>query len=186
MTTEDKSKKEILVVEDNPSFRKAAKIYFGTVEGANVTYAVDYNDAQKKIGDHEYDGGLVDCFFPKKTGSEEKDLGWSAIENLKWGLNLDGYDCTKEEYMAPIVEALKESENAQPLGINIARRLELKEIPFILATSEYHHGKLAGPICMYQRIMGWPEIIDKAEATKDQPDFWRAAYEGLLIQMAKS
>lgn len=41
---------------------------------------------------------------------------------------------------------MEESESNQPLGVLIAEEARVRGIPFVLATSTYHHDELTQPI----------------------------------------
>ncbi|MFH1505904.1 MAG: hypothetical protein ABIE94_02850 [archaeon] len=83
---------------------------------------------------------------------------------------------TQERYEA-LAFAIEENETQQPLGILVAETAEKMGLPFVLASSLFHHGDLVQKICEYQRRNGWPEIVDTNSGhTKDQPGFWGEAY----------
>ncbi|HLC31302.1 MAG TPA: response regulator [Candidatus Nanoarchaeia archaeon] len=74
---------DILIVEDNPLFREGATSYFFTQSGVQVHFAVDYDDAITKLGaEPVYGAAIVDCFFPKKTGSNDVSLGRGLVEKM--------------------------------------------------------------------------------------------------------
>lgn len=78
---------KILVVEDKDSFRSAAEQYFIQRTDVQVDYAKDYDEAMESLLKGEYDGALVDCFFPKKRGSNDISLGMEACDKLEEKIN---------------------------------------------------------------------------------------------------
>lgn len=193
---------KILVIEDREEFRVAAKKYFSSVPDVLVDYAQDYDQAMLKLNEEKYNGTLIDCFFPKKTGSGDISFGVEVCNDLENVLtdffsslrivnkkgegyieDASGKYHSVKEYVAPLREALEKAENQQPLGILVANEAEKKDIPFRLVTSENHHGDLTGKICYYQRSKGWKEIIDNEAGEKNTIPFWENAYNDLKEEL---
>jgi|SRR3989338_3066862 len=98
------------------------------------------------------------------------------------------------ELLRTIRQKYSTEPSYQPLGILIAEEAEAEGIPFVLATSTFHHDGLTQPICDYQRRNRWPELVDvlsdseeyKVEPKgKDTPLFWKEAYEVLERERVK-
>jgi hypothetical protein len=72
--------KDILLVEDNEEFYKAAKIGVPF----HIERARDYAQAQEIIAQRasKLEGALVDCFFPEQTGTGKRDLGMQVIQRI--------------------------------------------------------------------------------------------------------
>ncbi len=91
------------------------------------------------------------------------------------------------DYYYALRKAIEEDPSNQPLGILLGEVCKEKEIPFVLATSTYHHDELTQPIQNYCRREGWTLI----DCTQNNPNekatfsFWQRAYEGLLKEMKK-
>lgn len=72
-----------------------------------------------------------------------------------------------------------------PVGLLVAARCHMKNLPFVFCTAGYHHGEKYNWINMLQRTMRWPELIDAssdryAEAEHKQ---WDKAYQSLEGKM---
>lgn len=161
------------------------------------------------------DGAVIDCFFPRSAGSGDLTLGYLAIQRmidadtkgrktspvtkaLTQVGDLAGRDFAKlaaknakVDYSAEVdnywalEQAMKESEVNQPLGILIAERAEELEIPFILATSTFHHDELTQPIQDYASRKGW-KLVDcgpNSEHEKASAEFWKRAFGELEIRL---
>ena len=66
---------EILVVEDIEENRKAAREFFQTQDNINVDFAVDYEEAIKKMDEKIYAAIILDNEMPKKLGDKPKKFG---------------------------------------------------------------------------------------------------------------
>lgn len=79
-----------------------------------------------------------------------------------------------KDYYGALMKAMEESETNQPLGILLAEKADELSLPFILATSTYHHDILTQPIQNYASSKGW-RLIDcgpNREDDKASPEFW--------------
>lgn len=105
---------KILIVEDNESYRKAAEEHFDSLNH-NVDFATDYDSAMNLIS-NEYSCALVDCFFPKKTGSNNIGLGKDLIKKMlvldpvegkarKIISEFDKYVNINDETLGPMIKA---------------------------------------------------------------------------------
>ena len=198
---------KILLVEDNPQYQDVAQRYLAS-RGNVITLAKDYSEAIDKLKNPDFNGVITDCFFPELTGSGNRDLGYEAIKRMldsdsrgrketptaraitKVG-NLLGTEAVKHivknahaEYRQEVdlywalEQAIKEDETKQPLGILIAERSEGLGLPFILATSTYHHDELTQPVQDYVSRKGW-KLVDcgpNSENEKETPQFWERAF----------
>jgi len=157
------------------------------------------------------DGAVIDCFFPKVAGSGDLTLGYEALQRMieadtngrktspvaraltqvgdllgrefakVAAKNADvNYSAEVDNYWA-LEQAMKESEANQPLGILVAERADELGIPFILATSTYHHDELTQPIQDYVSRRGWRlvDCIPDREHEKATPKFWERAFDEL-------
>lgn len=157
------------------------------------------------------DGAVIDCFFPKVFGSGDLTLGYEALQRMietdprgrktssvtkaltqvgdllgrdfaKFAAKNAGvnYSGEVDNYWA-LEQAMKESETNQPLGILVAEKVEELGIPFILATSTYHHDELTQPIQDYVSRRGW-RLVDcgpNSEHEKETLEFWARAFDEL-------
>tara|TARA_Y100000310_G_scaffold343510_1_gene451496 strand:- start:3210 stop:3839 length:630 start_codon:yes stop_codon:yes gene_type:complete len=201
---------KILVVEDNLKYAVAAQKYLES-RNLEIACAKDYDDAVNKLTNFLPNSLIVDCFFPKLTGSKDLSLGYEAVQKMlnsdpegrkntpttkalrKVG-NLLGRDFAKfaaknahanyssevDNYWS-IEQAIKENESNQPLGILIAEKAEKLGLPFVLATSTFHHDELTQPIQDYASRKGWT-LIDcnpNKEDEKATLGFWERVYSSL-------
>lgn len=93
----------------------------------------------------------------------------------------------RRDYYGALEKAIQESEANQPLGILIGERAEELGIPFVLATSTYHHDMLTQPVQYYAFKKRWP-LIDCDPAMGDdkaKPEFWKMAFNVLLGKSIK-
>jgi hypothetical protein len=98
-----------------------------------------------------------------------------AVKSRRDSRNLK---CTLKEYVDPLRKAMKPEAKERPFGIVAAEVAEREDVPFVLATSKYHHDSGAvGKICVYQRFKGWPEMID--EMDKSGVNEWKSAVDEL-------
>ncbi|MBD3259854.1 response regulator [Candidatus Woesearchaeota archaeon] len=84
---------------------------------------------------------------------------------------------TPRDFFGALMKAMKESEANQPLGLLVAERARDLRLPFILATSTYHHDILTQPIQNYAGNNGWA-LIDCGPDQEDEkatPEFWKRA-----------
>jgi|TARA_Y100000310_G_scaffold119750_1_gene118470 DNA-binding NarL/FixJ family response regulator len=74
---------KILLIEDNPQFREGANKYFNSRKDIELVYALDYDEAIKELyAEPKIDGAVIDCFFPKKTGSGDISLGKNIVKKI--------------------------------------------------------------------------------------------------------
>jgi len=179
---EEKKRLEILLVEDQPGHIKDAQQFMdGAIrDGApiQVTYAGTLEDAMKEMKSKRYDGVISDIFFPESEGhfgSEE------SLQKCKELIDFEGlvkYKKLREvvtKYKTPLSELLKQKdhlakeyctivqwlskETEAPLGVLVADYAFKQGIPVVLATSTYHHGAKAQPVCSYARSKGL-QLVD--------------------------
>ena len=201
---------KILLVEDVAQYQDVAQKYLVS-RGNDVALAKDYSEAMDRLKNPDFDGVITDCFFPELTGSGNREIGYQAIQKMlasdptgrkttptakaieKVG-NLLGTEAVKQivknahaDYRSKVdlywalEQAVKEDETKQPLGILIAEKSEELGLPFILATSTYHHDELTQPIQNYVSRRGW-RLVDcgpNSENEKGTPQFWERAFSEL-------
>lgn len=51
-------------------------------ENMEIDYARDYDEAQVKMEETQYEGVITDCFFPKHTDSMDKQLGNEVVNDV--------------------------------------------------------------------------------------------------------
>ena len=192
----------ILVVEDNPDYMKACQEYMKDVQGTQV-YAADFVSADEALLNGAYDGAISDCFFPFSTGTNHIAKGREAVRKmmktpvgrslakvegilgtsaaLHIGKNARAGEHPEGKYFDALMRAMLESEHNQPLGMLVAEMLDERGVPFVLATSTYHHDELTQPICNYAAGKHWT-VIDCPQDAPEQkatPEFWERAFAEL-------
>ncbi len=179
---------KILLVEDQETYRRAAQEYFNRTN-CLVDYASDYDEALERLEKNNYDGIITDIFFPKNK-SGDTTLGLLVYQEIDEVLKGAPAWCKDVDELEALLEAIHSDEYKQPLGVKIAQEAEKSHIPFVLSSSLFHHNKIVNPICSYQRLKGWPEIVDgpaygpiakilEQKYKKDTPEFWKRAHEQL-------
>ncbi len=80
-----------------------------------------------------------------------------------------------------MMNALQESPANQALGILVAEWAEHLSIPFVLATSTFHHDNLTQLVYEYLGERRWPALVDTSAGApqKSEPAFWAKAYSTL-------
>lgn len=86
-----------------------------------------------------------------------------------------------------MTKALQESPENQALGVLVAELASQSSIPFIIATSTFHHDNLTQLVYSYTIGKGWPTIVDvsKGEPEKSEQVFWEKAYGALAQTIEK-
>jgi len=106
-------------------------------------------------------------------------MGVEAAQNFAKNSRVD-YGSTVDPYKH--MEAMIKQDDAnQPLGIVIAGELEQKNIPFVLATSTYHHDVMTQPIYDYAGRRNWI-LIDCPKdmpGQKANPEYWQRVFTTL-------
>src|SRR3989344_8469499 len=122
----------VLVVEDNPEYTKAAKEFFGTLDGAEVTYADNFEGAMAIISGGGFDGALLDIFMPVGETEQEK-----LARRLQGHVpNYDfrrAYEISRDAILAEIVREA-------PVVLLMGEACTQKGIPFVVVTDMNHHG----------------------------------------------
>ena len=166
MTNEDK-KLDIFIVEDTPDNMKVAQKYFNKRKDIQPEYALCYNQAMTYLGNKKYGGVITDVFMPENTGINTVRVGKLSKEFYEhMGHKINQYinrasskfvenNLGGEKRINRILigysklgDEISRGENA-PLGILIAEKAEKLKIPYILATSLWHHNQLAEPVLFY-------------------------------------
>ena len=89
------------------------------------------------------------------------------------------------DYYGALIKAIQESEANQPLGLLTAEKAKELGIPFVLATSTYHHDVLTQPVQNYASRNGWT-LIDCAQGREDvkaTPGYWQRTLSVLEREM---
>ena len=82
------------------------------------------------------------------------------------------------DYYSALMKAMEESEANQPLGVLVAEKASELSMPFVLATSTYHHDILTQPVQDYASRNGW-KLVDcgpNREDDKASHEFWERAF----------
>ncbi|MEA3429920.1 MAG: response regulator [Nanoarchaeota archaeon] len=204
---------KILLVEDNPEFKKAAEEFFKT-RNIEVDYVSDYKQAMQLLKINTYGGIITDCFFPAETGSEDRKLGYQVLEDLTKDTKISK-DTPVSKAMIKVLDtlgaegetrkkvgellaknahlpnffsaigykeamrmAIQESASNQPLGVLIAEEARSRGLPFVIATSTYHHDHLTQVISTkYGRHL--VDCDKDKPGQKASPTFWEKAYTTL-------
>jgi CheY-like chemotaxis protein len=110
---------------------------------------------------------------------------WLTKNNMN-GIFKNGLEKFKDSYKE-LRDALDRDDSNAPLGILVAEECVKRNIPFVLATSTYHHDNLTQPIYDYCNKRGW-KLIDcdkNSTSQKNTSQFWDKAYSTLLKEMEK-
>ena len=89
------------------------------------------------------------------------------------------------DYFGSFREAMQKNPSNQPLGILVAEKCEELKIPFVLATSTYHHDALTQPIQNYCQTKRWT-LVDCNQNKSDEkanPEFWNRVYDSLVREV---
>ena len=81
--------RRVLVVEDRPEYRAAAEAFFQTQQNVHVDYAQDYEEGMRLL-ETRPDAVISDCFMPRRTGSDDTELGLKVIWELDEGEHEEG------------------------------------------------------------------------------------------------
>lgn len=184
--------KKILLIEDSLDYARIAKKYIASKNFA-VSHARDYSEAISQLGTSNYNGAMIDCFFPEKTGSNSIAQGIELVNRIigptppKTTFN-DGSNIfappgkfTTLDYNALLMEAMKRDESNQPLGIAIAEIAKKIGLPYIMATSTFHHDNLTQPFI--NQGWGMYDCDPSLGESKLDLKFWERAFGGLEEKM---
>jgi len=200
MTNETQTKKllEILVVEDTLENMEVARSYFDQRKDIAVGYVTNYDQAMKKLEDKKYDGVITDLFMPEKEEGNDpfflRDFYMKLYETIYQDIGRSEYGRYLDRVLNCCYELREEifsKKGNAPLGILIAEKAKEKEIPYVIATSLFHHNNLAEPAFYYIRheLRGLVEegaIRDGYEENvKLKPEYWERVLlkiEGMIKQ----
>ena len=201
--------KHLLLVEDNPTFREVATAYLKPqVDILDVT--TDYLEARLNLQLGGITGVITDVFFPQRGGSGVRDEGLALVQRMRDVLgesdtctaraitqvgNTVGIEAAKlftrnagrkyaqeVDKLWALEKAIEEDEANQPLGLLVAEQAQQLGIPFVLATSTYHHDILTQPVQDYCGKKGWtlvdcgPNSVDE----KSNARFWERVFDVLV------
>lgn len=79
-----------------------------------------------------------------------------------------------KDYFGDLEKDIVKNESNQALGILVAEEAQKLELPFVLATSTYHHDSITQPIANYANKRGWT-LVDCQPGTleeKSHSEFW--------------
>ncbi|MBT4111147.1 hypothetical protein HOE37_04780 [Candidatus Woesearchaeota archaeon] len=77
------NKLEILVVDDREENRKAAQVYFESIDGVHVDFAVNYEEGLQKLRQGPYAIGMFDLELPKAEGYQPEILGFELAKEAE-------------------------------------------------------------------------------------------------------
>lgn len=159
---ENKKLEKILVVEDNPKHLADARAFFDKVEGVEVYYATAYDEAVENYIDENV---------------RDENLGYKLVKNTQ---RVDGV--ITDIYLPLGARFVGRKNDEDPVGLLVAAKCHMEDMPFVFCTAGYHHGVKYNWINMLQRTMHWPEMIDvysyDDEQEADQKP-WDEAYTTL-------
>jgi CheY-like chemotaxis protein len=127
---------KLLVVEDVPQFRAAARTAFVSFD---TTFASNYDEAVSKLSG-KYDGVITDCFFPRND-TADISLGLEVREKL-YSVNRNAKVEAFVERIAPYVNM---NDELEAKFRNLVQRMSNQDIdknPLVLAMEQV--GKLLG------------------------------------------
>ncbi|MFH1431251.1 MAG: hypothetical protein ABIG37_02175 [Nanoarchaeota archaeon] len=151
-----KMAKKILVIEDNSNHKQDAQEFFEAQPDVEVTYASNYSDAEKVM-------------FGRDKAT------WERIKGEIDGVISDIY--------FPLTSS-QQWDQPEPIGVRVAVELSQLEIPFVLNTAGYHHGRRYEWINQFARDQGW-KLVDNCEDYEKDTDSknWEEAYQSLEEKM---
>ena len=130
-------KTRLLVIENKDNHQKDAKKCLETqFKDVVADFATTYKDALQMLKKSTYDGVLSDVFLPNM--GEKKDID-HVVSCLK-----DGEGFVGRKFTLKIYEDL--FKNELPYGILIGSYALNKNLPIVLITDTYHHGKKTEPV----------------------------------------
>jgi hypothetical protein len=181
----------ILLVEDQPMYRRAAEKYMPRTD--SLTFACDYDSAAERLGDGGFDGAMIDCFMPGKKGAEiSRDVFLRMIREVESeyvaGEFRDRMHCLHEPTVPSIYGQYEPlfriawrgaPETRFPLGVRLAEASDELELPFVLTTSTRRHDGYNELIFLYAGRKGWDFMDFKDAGSKAGSRFWKRASQRL-------
>jgi len=188
MENEKQRQLEILVVEDQPKYREAAKKFFYARDDVQVSYTDNSDKALEDIS--EVDGALIDVFMQGSLALKDRALKKLAEYQTKGN---------EERYYKSFDSIRKDIGNEGPIGLVILEKAEELDIPYVLVSSLFHHNMKLEAVTQFMiysgRNMNFREGNDgfgeeptlkekemEKEFYKDYPEYWEKAYEQLSKQ----
>lgn len=156
----------LLVVEDKSNHQKDAKKCLKTkFKNVVVDIATTYKNARDMLENATYDGVLSDVFFPNMD--EKGDIKHIA-SCLKDGKGFVGRKFT--------LETCKDLfKNELPYGVLIGHYLLNKNLPIVLITDTYHHGKKTEPVNGWSKSKQVPLVdrdVNEESCEEEGLDYW--------------
>ncbi len=151
--------------------------YIDLEEPALRKYAIQLSDNYGDLTESSITNAIVSTH---KLGGKEFA---SEVARNVFG-ELYGHLPPPQEYYQALQSAIVESESNQPLGILIAERAAELGIPFVLATSTYHHDTLTQPIQDYATRNRW-SLVDCEHGKEDEKatqGFWEKTVQALKLK----
>jgi hypothetical protein len=169
----------VLVLED--SHPEPAIEAVQNVSEVAVQKATTLAEALSFVEEGEVDGAILDIFVPLGDTEDPftEEYRQNMLRAVKGQRRASRLTCTLHEYVEPLRQAMLPQARERPFGVVAAEKADENGVTFVLATSMYHHDKGAvGKICVYQRMKGWPEMIDRMD--KSDPENWEPAVDRLM------
>jgi hypothetical protein len=169
---------DIVVLED--TFTEKAARAIETESGLTAKIVTTLAEAVAHLEAGDVDAAIIDINVPLGDIEDPftKEYRQKIIRAVKSRRDSRNLTCTLKKYVDPLRKAMKPEAKERPFGMVAAEVADREDIPFVLATSKYHHDSGAvGKICVYQRFKGWPEMID--EMDKSDVSEWKSAINEL-------
>ena len=152
---------KLLVIEDKDNHQKDAKECLRTqFKDVVADFATTYKDTLQMLKNSTYDGVLSDVFLPNIGG--KKDIE-HMVSCLKKG----------EKFTLKIYKDL--FKNEWPYGILIGSHALNKNLPIVLITDTYHHGKKTEPVNGWRKKKEVPMVdrdVNEESCEEEGLDYW--------------
>ena len=177
------SLEKILIVDDNPTYRDAAKRAFSSYDNVELSFAKNYTKAIEKIETNKYDEIFVDGFFNLGDGElskGQKERVYSSVERYAEDLKYDRKESSAVEEKAQFYENLASSEFPKekelPLSELLGEYLVSKNMDFMITTID-KHGQEETTLENYCKKKDMRFFIERnSEFPKDETGYWKRAY----------
>ncbi|MBR9703413.1 hypothetical protein GOV10_05210 [Candidatus Woesearchaeota archaeon] len=154
--------RKILLIEDQQQHIDDAVAFFEGVEDVQLIVARDFAEARKQYRQVTYDE------------SDESVVSAGDID----GVISDIY--------FPLTRTSRQWDQPEPLGVRVALDLEEMEVPLVLCTSGYHHGRRYQWIFSMAQERGWRLVDSGSDYEVDaESKPWEEAYSSLEHLMDK-
>ncbi|MBR9702712.1 hypothetical protein GOV10_01630 [Candidatus Woesearchaeota archaeon] len=153
--------RKILLIEDQEQHIEDALAYFADVEDVELVIAQDFGEAREQY---------------RKVVREE-----GSFESSVCAGDIDG---VISDIYFPLTLRSRQWDQPEPIGLRVALELEELEIPFVLCTSGYHHGRRFEWISQLARDRGWRLVDSGTDYEVDaESKPWEEAHRSLEYRM---